>query len=128
MSIPNYGYRVAWSSEDRAYVATCAELDGLSGLDDTAQKALAELRVAVELALEEFADSGTEIPKPIQAASHSGQLRLRLPKSVHARLAARAESEGVSLNTLIMSYVAQGLGESDAKRRVRLPRLARHAG
>ena len=117
MSIPNYGYRVAWSSEDDAYVATCAELEGLSGLGDTAQEALAELRVAVELAIEEFTDSGAEIPKPIPATSHSGQFRLRLPKSVHARLAARADSEGVSLNALIMSYVAMGLGDADAKRR-----------
>ncbi len=128
MAIPNYGYRVAWSGEDRAYIATCAELDGLSGLGDTAEEALAELRVVVELVIEEFADSGTELPKPILATSHSGQFRLRLPKSVHARLAARAESEGVSLNALIMSYVAMGLGDSDAKRRGRSIRPSQKAG
>ena len=127
MSIPNYGYRVAWSNEDDAYVATCAELEGLSGLGDTAQEALSELRVAVELAIEEFTDSGTEIPKPIRATSHSGQFRLRLPKSVHAMLAVRAESEGVSLNALIISYVAMGLGDSNAKRRGRFARASRQA-
>jgi predicted HicB family RNase H-like nuclease len=128
MPIPNYAYRVAWSSEDRAYVATCAELDGLSGLGDSAEAALAELRVAVELAIEQFTASGTDVPRPNPAPSHSGQFRLRLPKSVHARLAARAETEGVSLNTLIMTYVAMGLGEADALRRGRIVRAARHAG
>ncbi len=64
MSIPNYGYRAVWSNEDQAYVATCVELEGLSGLGDTAQEALAELCVAVELAIEEFTESGIEIPKP----------------------------------------------------------------
>ncbi len=125
MSIPNYGYRVAWSNEDGAYVATCAELEGLSGLGETAHEALAELHVAVELAIEDFTDSGTAIPEPIPAASHSGQFRLRLPKSVHARLAARADSEGVSLNALIVSYVAMGLGGADAKRRGRFSQPSR---
>ena len=128
MLIPNYGYRVVWSDEDRAYVATCAELDGLSGLGDTAQEALSELHVAVGLAIEEFADTGAAIPKPMPAASHSGQFRLRLPKSVHARLADRAEWEGVSLNALIMSYVALGLGDAEAMRTGRLVKPARQAG
>jgi predicted HicB family RNase H-like nuclease len=114
MSIPRYGYRVAWSDEDQAYVATCAELDGLSGLGDTAEEALSELRVAVELAIEEFVDTGAAIPEPLQATSHSGQFRLRLPKSVHARLVERAESEAVSLNALVASYVAVGLGDAEA--------------
>ncbi|MCC6242120.1 MAG: type II toxin-antitoxin system HicB family antitoxin [Gemmatimonadaceae bacterium] len=64
MSIPNYGYRVFWSNEDRAYVATCAELEGLSGLGDTAQDALAELLLAVELAIAEFTISNAMIPRP----------------------------------------------------------------
>lgn len=128
MTIPNYAYRVAWSSEDRAYVATCAELEGLSGLGDTAQEALAELRVAVELAIEEFTESGTDFPTPLQAMSYSGQFRLRLPKSVHAKLAARAEHEGVSLNALIMSYVAMGLGDAEARHRGRIAKPTRQAG
>jgi RNA polymerase sigma-B factor len=33
--------------------------------------------------------------------SHSGRLLLRMPRSLHADLAALAEREGVSLNTLI---------------------------
>lgn len=114
MVFPNYGYRVAWSDEDHAYVATCAELDGLSGLGDSAEEALGELRVAIELTVEELAETGARIPDPIQACTHSGQFRLRLPKSVHARLTERAEAEGVSLNALVASYIAMGLGDAEA--------------
>ena len=112
----------------RNNIVTCLELEGLSGLGDTAQEALAELRVAVELAIDEFTEAGTEIPMPMQSASHSGQLRLRLPKTLHAKLAARAEHEGVSLNALILSYVATGVGDAEARHRGRFARASRQAG
>jgi len=40
----------------------------------------------------------------------SGQFRQRIPKTMHARLTARAEREGVSLNTLVTAMIAEGLG------------------
>jgi predicted HicB family RNase H-like nuclease len=39
-------------------------------------------------------------------AERSGQLRLRLPAELHDELAAEAERQGVSLNTLIVGYLA----------------------
>jgi predicted HicB family RNase H-like nuclease len=47
------------------------------------------------------------IEKP--RAEASGKLLLRLPKSLHAALIAEAESEGVSLNQLIVTKVAHQL-------------------
>jgi predicted HicB family RNase H-like nuclease len=40
----------------------------------------------------------------------SGQLRVRLPTELHTRLAAEAERQGVSLNTLIVALLAGGVG------------------
>jgi antitoxin HicB len=34
----------------------------------------------------------------------------RVPKSIHAQLAVRAKAEGVSLNTLVLTFIAEGLG------------------
>jgi len=34
----------------------------------------------------------------------------RLLRSVHVKLAARAKTEGVSLNALVLAYIAEGLG------------------
>ena len=48
------------------------------------------------------------------AGSLSGRLVVRLPKSVHRELADRAKVEGVSLNQLILTYVARGLGADAA--------------
>jgi antitoxin HicB len=35
---------------------------------------------------------------------------LRLPRTLHSRLTSRASAEGVSLNSLVQTYVAEGLG------------------
>jgi hypothetical protein len=45
-----------------------------------------------------------ELPRP--AATVSGQLRVRMPRSIHAALIDEAEAEGVSLNQLIVSKLA----------------------
>lgn len=45
-----------------------------------------------------------ELVRPI--AEVSGQLRVRMPKSVHAALIKEAETEGVSLNQLIVSKLS----------------------
>lgn len=41
----------------------------------------------------------------------SGKWVQRVPRSLHARLVERAQREGVSLNTLVVSLIAEGLGK-----------------
>jgi antitoxin HicB len=53
----------------------------------------------------EFKD---KVPAP--STQLSGKWVQRVPKSLHAKLAAKAEKEGVSLNTLVVSLIAEGLG------------------
>jgi len=37
----------------------------------------------------------------------------RLPKSLQARLQARAKQEGVSMNTLVAAFLAEALGKRE---------------
>ena len=48
-------------------------------------------------------------PKPSASAGKPARFVLRTPKSMHARLVARAEAEGVSLNTLVTTFLAESL-------------------
>jgi len=50
---------------------------------------------------------------PAPSTGSSGKWVQRVPKSMHARLAAKAEKEGVSLNTLVVSLIAEGLGRRE---------------
>ena len=49
-------------------------------------------------------------PVPSLSAGMRGKWVQRVPKSLHAKLAAKAEKEGVSLNTLVVSLLAEGIG------------------
>lgn len=59
--------------------------------------------------------------------SHSGRLLLRMPKSLHAQLAARSDRDGVSLNHWIVSALSRALLSDDtaADTRSRVPRELR---
>lgn len=107
----NYRKTVAWSEEDKAWIATAPDFPGLSAAGDTEPEALAELQEVITAAIEEYREAGWKLPVPQEEpAEFSGQLRLRLPKTLHALAARRAQQEGVSLNALLQSFVAQGLG------------------
>jgi|SRR6478735_12342499 len=55
-------------------------------------------------------------PDPLEAGerSHSGRLLLRMPKSLHAQLAARSDRDGVSLNHWIVGALSRALANEDA--------------
>ncbi|MBI3959645.1 MAG: type II toxin-antitoxin system HicB family antitoxin [Chloroflexi bacterium] len=74
-----------------------------NGLD-----ALAETIAALE-------GKGLPVPEPDSGGVYSGRFVQRVPKSLHARLSARAKQEGVSMNTLVTSYLAESLGARDIR-------------
>jgi HicB-like protein involved in pilus formation len=72
-------------------------------------------------------------PDPLEGAghSHSGRLLLRMPRALHAELAARSDRDGASLNQWIVSALSRALvedGGADTGRGSRpLPRELRIA-
>lgn len=52
------------------------------------------------------------VPQPGSGGVASGKCVARVPKTVHAQLTMRAKSEGGSLNALVLTFIAQGLGAS----------------
>jgi len=52
------------------------------------------------------------VPSPNSGGVASGKFVARVPKTVHAQLATRAKAEGVSLNALVLTFIAQGLGRA----------------
>jgi antitoxin HicB len=110
----NYSVNLTWSDEDGGYIATIPEFDGLSAFGDTPEEALAEAKTALQGFVEVLEEAGQALPEPQRICPYSGQLRLRLPKSLHARLSEMARRENTSLNTLIVSLVSEGYGRKEA--------------
>lgn len=104
-----YSFKVRYSQDDDGYIAECPEFPGLSAFGDTPGAAIEEAEIALALFIETYKEEGRKLPNPKQLREYSGQMRIRLPKSLHARLANTAEDEGVSINTLIIHYLSQGI-------------------
>ncbi len=61
---------------------------------------------------EEAIANGREIPRPGEMPS--GKFVARIPRSLHVRLAARAKQEGVSMNALVSTFLAESLGRRES--------------
>lgn len=100
----DYQMVLEWSAEDDCYVVTLPAWQNARTHGVTLAKAVASgqqvLRLLIESALK------NREPIPPAARRYSGALSLRLPVSLHGRLAREAEREGVSLNQWIVSRLA----------------------
>lgn len=103
--------------EGGGYLAEFPDLPGCTADGKTVEEALHEAEDALKAWIATAKEFGDAIPEPSIASKYSGQWRLRLPKSLHAALALRAEYEGVSLNLLAATMLAQALGQKIKHRR-----------
>lgn len=106
----DYPFEIRPLSEDEGggYAITFPDLPGCCSDGATPEEAMKNGRDALQSWLAVAKQHGDKLPGPF--ATVSGRFVQRVPRSLHAQLIARAKAEGVSLNTLIVSLVSQGLG------------------
>jgi len=80
------------------YFSRVLELDGCMSHGDTREEAMESIAEAMGCWIETKLEMNLPIPEPAATDKASGKFTLRLPKSLHYRLAREAEKEGVSLN------------------------------
>lgn len=102
-----YSINMAWSDEDEGYIATIPEFPGLSAFGDTPEQAAKEARIAAKGFIEVFREDGCKLPEPEKTMRYSGQIRLRFPKTLHAKLSEEAKREDVSLNTYLVHLLSE---------------------
>jgi antitoxin HicB len=104
-----------WSREiyidaDGGYLARIPELPGCFADGDTAEEALARLRDVLADWLGIAFERGETIPAPRRLpADYSGRFSVRVPRSLHAALSRRAETEGCSLNQLVTMLLTEAM-------------------
>lgn len=105
---PHYTYCVSFSAEDDEYVATCVEFGPLLfWLAATPHEALAGIEQAVTDAIEDMRETGETPPIPIADQHYSGRFNVRIPESLHRRLAMAAAEQRISLNRLVSDRLAR---------------------
>ena len=94
------------------YMITFPDLPGCMSDGETLEEALVNGRDAFNSWIAAQVDMGRQIPAPTYYEEESKPVKFvqRLPRSLHASLQARARAEGVSLNTLVLTIIAEGLG------------------
>ncbi|MEY8689117.1 MAG: type II toxin-antitoxin system HicB family antitoxin [Leptothrix sp. (in: b-proteobacteria)] len=100
------------SAEDGGgYLITFQDLPGCMSDGETMEEAIANGRDAFASWVSARIDAGQDIPHPSAARlmqSYSGKFIVRVPRSLHARLAQNASAEGVSLNQYVAGLLARG--------------------
>jgi len=108
------------AADGGGFMFTMPDISGVVADGETALAAIADGREAFIAVVSAMVDRGQEVPAPVfnvqdfTPASASGRVLARLPRSMHMQLTARAKTEGVSLNSLVLAFIAEGLGRRNA--------------
>ena len=89
------------------YYGRVLELDGCQSTGNTFQEAYNDLQEAMEGYIESKLENGFDVPFPRVMEDFSGKFVVRIPKSLHQRLAIEAAEEGVSLNQYTLYKLAK---------------------
>src|SRR5215203_7383472 len=93
--------------EDEApWKARVEELPGCEAHAETSEEAARAIEKALEDWIAAALEKGSDVPEPKRQSNHSGRLLLRIPQTLHAELAHKADSEDTSLNGYITSVLA----------------------
>lgn len=109
------------SEDGGGFLITFPDLPGCMSDGATIREAMKNGRDAFHSWMSAWIDSGRTVPQPAfvpddaVVAEASGHFITRTPKSVHSRLTAKARAEGVSLNTLVVALLSEGLGRKAAR-------------
>ena len=109
----HYPINIFWSEEDAGFSAEAPGLPGCSAWGATEVDAAREAQDAIAAWVQAAQAAGKAVPVPqaVQPlAGYSGKFLVRMPRSLHARLARRAAQEGVSLNQFLTGVLAGEVG------------------
>jgi antitoxin HicB len=99
--VNRYPLNIFWSDEDKGFIAEAPDLLGCSAWGATEADAAREAQDAIAAWLQAARAADKRVPPPgvVELESHySGKFLVRVPRSLHARLAREATQQGVSLN------------------------------
>jgi antitoxin HicB len=119
-----YAHIVRPLTEDEGdgFLITFPDLPGCMSDGETIEEAIDNGRDAFLGWVAVQADLERAIPKPqwrpdedkTLPSSVSGKFIQRVPKTIHAKLVQRAKIEGVSLNSLVLTFISESLGKRES--------------
>lgn len=106
----SYRMEIVADPDEGGFVVSFPDLKGCLSTGDTLDSAYANANEAKREWIAAALEDGYEIPEPSDMDAYSGQFKLRIPKSLHKRLAENSRREGISMN----QYCLYLLSRNDA--------------
>jgi predicted RNase H-like HicB family nuclease len=97
MSLP-YKIELYPDIEEGGYAIACPELPGCISCGETIEECIESIEDAKHEWITACLEDGYEIPEPKNKENYSGQFKIRMPKSLHKKLAEQSKAEGISMN------------------------------
>lgn len=115
--LKKYPFEIHTLSEDEGggFMISFPDFNECIADGETVNEAIENGYEALGAVIETLKEMKMPVPEPGSAVQASGKFVLRLPKSLHAYLLTKAKSEKVSMNTLAVALLAEGLGRKRAK-------------
>ena len=116
-SLAEYPFEIRPLSDEEGggYLISYSDFAECISDGESVEEALKNGRDALKETIAALRAKKLPTPAPNSGGVASGKFVARVPKTVHAQLATRAKAEGVSLNTLVVTFIAQGLGRKERR-------------
>jgi antitoxin HicB len=103
----NYPITIYPDQEDGGYTAEIRELPGCLTQGETLHEVEENIQDARQLWIETAYENDDNIPLPLTENSYSGKTVVRMPRSLHQKLAENAQQENTSLNQYILYLLSE---------------------
>lgn len=115
MALP---YTIEIVPDENGFFVRVRELDGCMSVGTTKTEALDMIEDAMREWLDTAIEDDLDIPLPesLRKDSYSGKFPLRMPKSLHEKLAKAASLDGISLNQYIVNLLSERHALEEVKR------------
>lgn len=113
IKVPDYPFTIRHltAEEGGGYLIEYPDLPGCMSDGESIEEAINNGIDAVECWIAAAKEAGHDVPQPGELEKQSGKWVQRVPKSIHLCLVKKAKQEGVSLNTLVVAILAEGVGK-----------------
>lgn len=117
MSKPNYRVVLSFDSGRKVFIARAPELDPCSAEGPTRKEAIDHLEEEIDAQLANMLAHGSTPPRSVDEEEFTGEITLKISKSLHKELAYTARHEGIETQQLVSELVAAALADRRPKGR-----------
>lgn len=117
MSKPNYRVVLSFDSGRKVFIARAPELDPCSAEGPTRKEAIDHLEEEIDAQLANMLAHGSTPPRSVDEDEFTGEVTLKISKSLHKELAYTARHEGIDTQQLVSELVAAALADRRPKGR-----------